>query len=107
MAIGSTTLRALGDIPSNFNVGTQVDQLSVLQNTDVFITHGGMNSASEALIFGVPMLVCPQQGDQFAVAHRISELGAGCILQKEDITSINIRKAVQMLLSKPIYKKTV
>ena len=64
-----------------------------------------MNSASEALIFGVPMLVCPQQGDQFAVAHRISELGAGCILQKEDITSINIRKAVQMLLSKPIYKK--
>ena len=105
MAIGSTSLRALGDIPANFYVGTHVDQLSVLQDTDVFITHGGMNSASEALIFGVPMLVCPQQGDQFAVAHRISELGAGCILQKEDITSINIRKAVQMLLSKPIYKK--
>ncbi len=39
-----------------------------------------MNSASEALWFGVPTLLHPQTADQPVVAARLAELGAGRML---------------------------
>jgi len=54
-----------------------VPQLEVLKRASLFITHGGMNSASEAISHEVPMLVAPQAADQFAVAGRVEELGVG------------------------------
>ncbi|HFJ9310332.1 MULTISPECIES: glycosyltransferase [Bacillus] len=44
----------------------------MLQHTDLFITRGGMNSSSENLYFGVPMLVIPVMGGQPIVAQRIN-----------------------------------
>ncbi len=46
-------------VPSNFKLYNYAPQLDILQDTDLFITHGGMNSSSEILYFGVPMLVIP------------------------------------------------
>ena len=36
-----------------------VPQLDILQRVDVFITHGGMNSTHEGLVYGVPEIVIP------------------------------------------------
>lgn len=52
MSVGKgTNIGSLGEIPNNSVVSQNVEQIEVLQNTDVFITHCGMNSVSESLLF--------------------------------------------------------
>ena len=71
---------ALGALPANVAVENTVDQLEVLSRTSLFITHCGMNSTSEALYLGVPLLLFPLTSEQHAVARRVTELGAGSML---------------------------
>lgn len=73
-------LDSFQNIPPNFIVRNYVPQLEVLKRADVFITHGGMNSVSEGLYYGVPLIVIPQGGDQFFVADRVVKLKAGYTL---------------------------
>lgn len=65
------------NLPNNVQVYEYVDQMAALSISDVFITHCGMNSASEGLYFGVPLVLCPRTQEQEAVARRTEELGAG------------------------------
>lgn len=82
MSVGEKTeISSLGHIPENFTVKNFVDQISVLQKVDVFITHCGMNSANESLYFGVPMILFPQHSEQRIVADRVAELGIGLKLK--------------------------
>ena len=83
MSVGNDTdFESLGEIPNNFTVKKHVDQISVLQITDVFITHCGMNSTSEGLYYGIPLILFPQTTEQKGVANRVKELGAGKFLEK-------------------------
>ncbi len=82
MSVGEKTkISSLGSIPGNFTVKNSVDQISILQIADVFITHCGMNSANESLYFGVPMVLFPQHSEQRMVADRVVELGIGLKLK--------------------------
>ena len=45
--------------PENVKVYRSVDQMAVLSIAYVFLTHCGMNSASEALYFEVPLVMFP------------------------------------------------
>ena len=76
----------------NFVVKKHVDQISVLEVSDVFITHCGMNSTHESLYYNVPMVLFPQQSEQKMISKRISTLGAGVILKRNH--SNNIKNAV-------------
>lgn len=80
-----------------------VNQIQVLQNTDVFITHCGMNSVNESLYYGVPMVLFPQHSEQRLVAERAAELGAGIILKSHSPEVI--RKTVFQILENHMYKK--
>ena len=71
-------------IPDNILMFHFVPQLETLQHTDVFITHGGMNSVNESLFYGVPMIVVPQALDQSLVAKRVCELGVGLTIEKRE-----------------------
>ena len=73
---------ALGEPPANAIVRRSVPQLAVLERAVLFVTHAGMNSASEALWFGVPTLLHPQTADQPVVAARLAQLGAGRMLSR-------------------------
>lgn len=95
----------LENIPSNFKLYNYVPQLDILQHTDLFITHGGMNSSSESLYFGVPMLVIPVMGDQLIVAQRIEELEAGVQLNLNLLTPEILRNTAMHVLSNDIYTK--
>lgn len=67
----------LGKIPENIYAYSFVPQIEVLEHTDVFLTHCGMNSVNEALYAGVPMVAMPFLNDQPANAKRVVELGLG------------------------------
>ena len=70
-------LSQFGPLPENIQVFSQVDQIAVLEQADVFVSHCGMNSASESLACGVPLVVLPQTDEQKAVAHQILHFYAG------------------------------
>lgn len=84
--------------PDNFIVCPFVDQSAVLRHADLFITAGGVNSIHEALYFGVPCLLCPQQGEQLLNAERFQRLGFGRILsdtarlRQEALECMELRK---------------
>ena len=67
----------LGELPANVQVEQYVDQMDVLSRASLFVTHCGMNSASEGMWMGVPELLFPLTGEQRAVARRVAEVGAG------------------------------
>ena len=78
MSIGTAIAEAsLGPPPANVVVKPWVSQLDVLRRTSVFVSHGGMNSVSESLHHGVPLVLVPQMGEQEIVARRVEDLGAG------------------------------
>jgi len=71
----------LGILPANAVVRRSVPQLAVLARAEAFITHGGMNSTTESLVHGVPLVFAPQTADQPLVARRVAALGAGTVLR--------------------------
>ena len=97
-----TNTEHFNDLPGNIQVYESVDQMAVLSIADAFITHCGMNSASEGLYFQVPLVLFPQTPEQGAVARRVEELGAG--IRLPSITEDDILQALKKILSEPVYK---
>ncbi|MHA4259977.1 glycosyl transferase [Bacillus cereus] len=93
------------NIPKNFKLYNYVPQLEVLQHADVFVTHGGMNSSSEALYYGVPLVVIPVTGDQPFVAKRLTEVGAGIRLNRNELTSELLRETVKKVMDDLTFKE--
>jgi len=106
LSLGSNVAReSLGPAPTNFIVQTHVPQLDVLGRTAAFVTHGGMNSVSESLYHGVPMVVVPQMSEQAMVGRRVEQLGAGLYLAKEEVTAEKLRESVQQLLANSQFRQ--
>jgi MGT family glycosyltransferase len=104
MTTGKVDAASLGPAPENFELREFVPQLQVLSQASLFLTHGGMNSVSEALWHEVPLLVFPQHGDQHLVAARVAELGAGLVLRPPDIQPDTLRKMADCVLSEPVFR---
>ena len=90
-------------VPENIEIFESVDQMAVLSIADVFITHCGMNSASEGLFFGVPLILFPQTPEQDAVAKRTEELGAG--LRLPSIREEDIIRSVRRLINEKRFRQ--
>lgn len=105
MSVGkSIDISIFESVPSNFIIRNYVPQLEILKHADVFITHGGMNSANEGLYYSVPMILIPQFFDQPIVANRVAELGAGIVIEKNSVTAELLKQAVERILSDSSYK---
>ena len=78
----------------------KVPQLEVLPLCDVFVTHGGMGSIMESVMFGVPMVVIPAFGDQPANADNVQKLNMGITFQRprETLGAESLGKAISQLL---------
>lgn len=89
LSVGNlVNISQLGELPENISVFSHVDQIAVLRQADAFVTHCGMNSVSESLYFGVPLILLPQTAEQGGVAQRVQQLGAGIRLEKMDASAI-------------------
>ncbi|HOZ46279.1 MAG TPA: glycosyltransferase [Candidatus Hydrogenedentes bacterium] len=105
LSIGNNDIGALGPIPPNAIVRNTVPQLQVLERADAFITHGGMNSASESLYHGVPLVLIPQGGDQLMVALRVHQLGAGIHLNRNKVTPERLRALTERVIADPSFRE--
>ncbi|WP_328726699.1 macrolide family glycosyltransferase [Streptomyces sp. NBC_00259] len=107
VSTGNTDPAALGPLPAHVIARRFVPQPEVLARAALFITHGGMNSANEAMDAGVPMLVVPQGADQPLVARRVVELGAGLSIPTQDVTEDSVRALAGRLLHDPRFRTAV
>lgn len=96
----------VGASSENVTMARFVPQIDVLEQAAVFITHGGMNSVSESLCHGVPMLTVPQMGEQEIVSRRVEQLGAGLYLAKEETSAETLRISIRRLLSEDSFKRS-
>lgn len=81
---------ALGDVqvPSNALCVNSFAQVELLRSgVDVFVTHGGQNSFTEALSCATPVVVCPGFGDQEVNAAKALRLGVGLKVDRPKIAS--------------------
>ena len=92
-------VRKLKNIPENIHIYSSVPQLAVLKMADVFVTHGGMNSVSEALYLGTPMVVIPFVSDQPVNAQCVEKLGVGKSMDYEKVNKDSLKKMVYDVLS--------
>ena len=104
MSVGNlVSIKDFGDLPENISIFSHVDQIAVLEQADVFVSHCGMNSVSESLYFEVPLVMLPQTSEQKGVAERVSELNAGIKLEKSDGASV--LSAINKILGDSTYKE--
>jgi MGT family glycosyltransferase len=74
-------------------------QTSLLPRVDLVITHGGNNTVTEALHFGVPMIVLPLFWDQHDNAQRMHETGCGVRLPTYTFEPEQMPDAIDRLLA--------
>jgi len=104
MSVGNlVSIEDFGKLPENVSVFEYVDQIAVLKQADIFVSHSGMNSVSESLYFEVPLVMLPQTAEQKGVARRVLELGAGIRPKKPDGASV--LSAVNEIFSNSAYRQ--
>jgi len=84
---------------SNIHVYDFVPQTEVLSMTDVFVTHGGMNSISEALVHRVPMVVLPMSSDQPVNANTLVKKGVARQLNYSTLNAKLLKSTVFSVLN--------
>ncbi|MGI6607487.1 MAG: macrolide family glycosyltransferase [Erysipelotrichaceae bacterium] len=100
-------VKKLKNISSNVYIYNRVPQLEVLKIADAFITHGGMNSVSEALVYGVPMIVIPFVSDQHVNARCVEKIGAGKVLAYSSVNKNTLKAYVLSVLSDTDIKNNI
>jgi MGT family glycosyltransferase len=101
-----TDISSLGPIPSNFIVRQYVPQPALLGRAAVFISHGGMGGISEAMHYGVPMLLLPKTIEQQLNARRVAVLGAGIDTREaQNVACKVLVDGVSKLLSEKSYSQ--
>ncbi len=101
IATGSTTPSELGEVPSTWLVRGFLPQVTLLKSAAATVTHGGNNSVTEALTFGVPLVVLPFSTDQFAGAAAIENSGFGVSLAPNTATVTELATAIDTVLRMP------
>jgi MGT family glycosyltransferase len=98
MSIGDAAAEALGSLPDNFELNRDASHLEILPHAALLACHGGMGSCLEALYNGVPVLVLPSSPYTEEVAYRVTQLGAGTLLSRNELSANTIRSTVSKML---------
>ena len=104
MSVGNVVdTEAFGKLPENISVYPTVDQIALLEQADVFVSHCGMNSVSESLYFEVPLVMLAQTSEQKGVAERVFQLGAGIKVDRMDGKSV--LEAINKIFNNSTFKQ--
>jgi len=107
-------LSQLPDLPGNVRVEAWVDKADVLGEAELVVCHGGAGTVYGTLAAGVPLVIVPIIGDQFANAAAVTGASAGIeivtkqapgrpwrVVSRED--SAQIRQAIETVLADGSY----
>ena len=96
------------NLPHNVLILPSVPQIEILKRASLFITHAGMNSTSETIHYGVPIIALPIMGDQPLVALRIcDELNFGKRFDYTKFSSEELRRSMHEVLGNKQYLENI
>ena len=77
---------------------------ALLPRLDAVISHGGMNTVSETLAHGLPLVIAPIRHDQPVVASQVARAGAGIRVPFSRVRPAQLREALVTILDDPSYR---
>jgi UDP:flavonoid glycosyltransferase YjiC (YdhE family) len=85
-------------------LGHAVPLTPLLSDADLVVSYGGAGTIAQSLLAGVPMLLVPQNAEQYLSAVQVANLGAGVLvgLKPEDN---DIARVLEQLLGNPAYRE--
>ncbi|HEY2550147.1 MAG TPA: glycosyltransferase [Streptosporangiaceae bacterium] len=95
----------LADPPGNVLAVPSVPMLALLPWLDAVISHGGMNTVSEALVHSLPLVLAPIRHDQPVVAAQVVRAGAGIRVPFSRVSPGQLREALLRALDDPRYRR--
>jgi len=99
LATGHLDPAALGPVPGNVVARRSHPQLRLLARSDVFLTHAGMNSVTEGLSAGIPMVFFPRSAEQRHLARRLTGAGVGVWPDSRSLTPEALFELVERLVA--------
>lgn len=91
-------------IPSNTVTSKFLNFSEILPHIDVLVAYASYGTVTQALSFGVPMVVAGKGEDKPEVAARITWTGCGLDLATDQPTPEQVRNAVDRILAQPGYR---
>ena len=108
LILAATGGRPIESIPYPLGRNTVASQFldfrEVFPYVDVLITFGGYGTVTQALSFGIPMVVAGQTEDKPENGARVAWTGSGIYLRTDDPTPEQLREAVEQILCNPTYR---
>jgi zeaxanthin glucosyltransferase len=92
------------DPPAHVLVARRVPMLELMPRLDAVVCHGGLNTVSEALLHGLPLVTAPIQGDELTLARQVARAGAGVEVSFLAATPAQLAEAVTAVLDQPGYR---
>jgi zeaxanthin glucosyltransferase len=105
IAAGSNHATALRNLEGFPIVVQYAPQLELLARATLAITHAGLNSVMQSLLFGVPMVAIPLAHDQPATAARIAWSGTGEVIPPRAVNVGRLRAAIARVLGLPRFRQ--
>jgi len=90
--------------PAHVRVVARVPMLALMPRLAAVVCHGGLNTVSEALAHGVPLVVAPIRHDQPVNASLVAAAGAGLRIGFNRFSPADLRTALETVLSDPRYR---
>jgi zeaxanthin glucosyltransferase len=91
----------LADPPPHVLTVPYAPVLELMPRLDAVVSHGGLNTVTEALAHAVPLVVAPISADQPINADRVARVGAGRRVRFERSTPQELRQALLAVLDDP------
>jgi MGT family glycosyltransferase len=91
-------------IPSNTVASKFLNFSAILSYVDVLVAYASYGTVTQALSFGVPMVVAGKGEDKPEVAARVTWTGCGIDLATDNPTPEQVRDAVDRILAQPAYR---
>lgn len=93
----------LGAQPRQVFVAPYLPHALLLPRCRLVVSHGGAGAMLGALGHGLPQLLLPQGGDQFANARACVDAGVALALPAQQVTPARVGKAARRLLADPAF----